>query len=94
MTSAEGSDKSSAARQMLVDLRERLGRPLTTADVLMEFVDRANRGEPIDRNKLLNHTDEFLSHVPASKRVTFARNLRRSEYLTIIGKVYRERVKP
>ena len=94
MASTEGSDKHQTARQMLVDLRKRLGRPLDTADVLMEFADRAHRGEPVDRSELLNHTDEFLNHVPASKRATLAENLRRSDFMTFAGRAYREHVKP
>ncbi|MDP3764512.1 MAG: hypothetical protein Q8Q95_02730 [bacterium] len=87
---SDQKSNESMARQMLVDLKERLGRPLTTADVLMEFADRANRGEPVDRHDVLAHVDEFLGDVPSKKRAALAENLRSSEFMTALGNVYRE----
>ena len=86
MASTEGSDKSSVARQMLVDLKERLGRPLTTAEVIMEFTDRMQRGEQIGWEAVLVHVDGFLGDVPTEKRVALPRNLALAAALVVSGK--------
>ena len=90
MSSTEGSDKHQAARQMLVELKGRLSRPLTTADVLMEFADRANRNEPVDWKALVSLLDEFLSHLSDGERAKLVVNLRRSHFMMYVGQVYRE----
>ncbi|MDP3800143.1 MAG: hypothetical protein Q8Q90_01840 [bacterium] len=82
---------SSPAKLMLQELKQKLGRSLTTADVLMEFADRANRGEPLDKDDVLIHVDEFLGDVPLEKREALSENLARSGVLTALGREYRKR---
>lgn len=79
------------ARKMLEELTHRLGRSLTTADVLMEFSDRANRGEPVNEHAVLANVDGFLDdNVSPEKRAKLSKNLAFANILTGFGKTYRE----
>lgn len=55
--------------------------------LLLEYIDAANRGEPIDKQELLNRTTS------TEVRVKLEEDLRFSDVLLDLGKRYREKKK-
>ncbi len=72
--------------QMLDKLQQTYFRFPTNAEILMEFADRANRGQPVDADILV---DEYTIRV--GKRLTSL--LAKSTFMTGIGRVYREHMR-
>lgn len=77
-----GPSNSSAVNvvaQMLKELEQAVADQVTTTDIVVEFIDRRNRGEPVDK-------DELLRQVPEALRAELAKELDHNEKMLSLGK--------
>ena len=80
MPSTPGANQSQVVAQMLKDLEQAVSDQVTTTDIVVEFIDRRNRGEPVDKA-------ELLRQVPERLRAELAEELTHDEEMLALGKM-------
>ena len=80
MSSTPGANQSQVVAQMLKDLERTVLDQMAITDIIVEFIERRNRGEPVDKAELLRQVPEWL-------RAELAEELARNEGMFALGKM-------